>query len=515
MSNNNSSKRLFVNTLATYGRSVISMGIALFSSRWVLNSLGQTDFGLFSVVGSIIVFIVFLNNVLAVGAARFFAYSIGQGDSDEVNRWFNAALSLHVCLAVVLVAVGWPTGEAVVRHLLTIPSERVVACVWVFRISLLSAFVSMLGVPFVAMFTAKQRIAELAVWGLLQSILTFAIAFSLRFATVDKLIVYAIGVVGIMVLIQSIQIFRAFVVFKECRIQSGRWFHRSRLNKMFTFCSWNLIGSTGAILRDQGSAILLNLYFGPSLNAAYGIATQVSAQTNQLSSAMIGAFSPEITACEGRGERNRVLTLSNQASKFGTLLMLVFALPLMVEMDYVLKLWLTVPPEHSATFCRLILATFLVDRLTTGFMLAVNAHGRIAAYQATLGLSLVLTLPIAWVFLSAGLPPTSIGLAFLLTMTVTSFGRAFWVRHIFNMPVKRWLKEVVYGCLLVTLASLLGAMVPHLVLEASFLRLVLVCLGSFVLGVFSLMVALSQVEKQYLQRGVRKILFKLHFVEVA
>lgn len=500
-----SSKRIIANTAATYLRSLLALGMALFSSRWVITSLGQSDFGLYSVVGSIIVFIVFLNSVMSWGAARFFAFSIGRGDLDEVNRWFNAALSIHICSATFLAIVGWPLGEYVVGHLLTIPADRIQACLWVFRISLISAFVSMLSVPFVAMFTAQQRMAELAVWGLLQTILTFSLAFSLRFVEIDKLLFYAAGMVAIVVTIQIAQIIRGFIVFNECQIRFDRWFDWVRLKEVFSFSGWNLIGSTGGLLRDQGSAILLNLYYGPYANAAYGVATQVSAQTSQLSAAMVGAFSPEITASEGRGDRSRMLSLANRASKFGTLLVLILALPLMLEMEYVLEIWLKNPPENAATFCRLILTTFLIDRLTTGFMLAVNAHGNIAAYQATVGGCLLLTLPIAWLFVQFGQPPTSVGWAFLVTVVLTSVGRALWVRKLFGVPVREWLHQIVFKCALAACATGAGATIPALLLDPSPTRLVASCVLGAIVCAISFHWVLDKSEWQIIHRMIQKL----------
>lgn len=258
-------------------------------------------------------------------------------------------------------------------------------------------------------------------------------------------------------------------------------------------------------MRDQGSAILLNLYFGPQVNAAYGIASQVSAQANQLSASMVGAFAPEITASEGRGDRTRMLSLSNQASKLGTLLMLVFAVPLMVEMDYVLELWLKTPPEHAATFCRLILASFLIERLTTGFMLAVNARGRVAAYQATVGGTLLMTLPIAWFTLKLGGSPTSVGWAFIVTMVVASIGRALWVRKLFKMPISIWLTKVVIACSFVTLCSLALAEIPHLFMEKSLSRLFSVIGVSVLAWTLCQKWALSHSEKQLIANGLSKL----------
>lgn len=502
-----SNQRIAKNTIATYTRTVFTVALTLFSSRWVLHALGVTDFGLFSVVGSVIIFITFLNTVMAGSAARYFAYSIGQGDFAEVNHWFNAALSIHLCLAFLLILIGWPLGEYAVGHILTVPEDRVTACVWVFRISLVSAFFSMVSVPFIAMFTAKQHISELAAWGILQSTLAFILAWLLRYATGDRLLFYATGMVVILVVIQVTQIFRAMAIFEECSIIFRQWFDQYRLKSIFSFAIWTLIGASGGLLRDQGSAILLNLFFGPSVNAAYGIAGQVSSQTNRLSAAMISAFSPEITASEGRGDRSRMLSLSQRASKIGTILVLLLAIPLMIEIDYVLKLWLIEPPPFAALFCQLILGTFLLDRLSVGYMLAVNAHGKIAAYQATLGTSLLLTLPLGWLFLENGFAPTSIGIAFIITMTIASLGRVFWGRHLFKISVYSWVAGVVWPSIVVAVFATVVGLTIHWLLQPSFLRLFLVITASTtILLLTAWHLALDCKEQEFLRKCTLKVM---------
>lgn len=468
-----SSRRIAVNVLSSYGRSIVSAGLALFSSRWVLNALGQDDYGLYNVVGALIAFIVFLNGVLSNSASRHFAFSIGRGDPREVRRWFNSALSIHVLIATVLIVAGWPLGEHVVRHSLTIPEARVATSVWVFRISLVSAFVGMVSVPFVAMFTAKQYIAELALWALVQSGLVFLLAFGLRFVSGDLLLIYALGMVSIVVAMQAARIIRGFALFEECRLSFSDWLSREHLKEIFGFAFWNSIGSAGQMLRDQGSNVLLNLHFGPGVNAAYGIANQLSGQTTVLSSSMIGAFSPEITASEGRGDRARMLSLSGKASKFGTLLVLLFAVPLMLEMEYVLRLWLRIPPDHAADFCRWILFAFMIERMSTGAGLAVNAHGKIAAYQSTVGLAVVAAFPLAWLFLAAGSAPTSIGIAFVLSTTAVTVGRLFWMRKLFGQPMREWIRRVALPTILTGAAATAAGALPLLAMPQSFARLCL------------------------------------------
>lgn len=503
------SHRLVLNTLATYTRSVFALALGLFSSRWILNALGQSDFGLFSVVGSIIIFITFLNNLMASSAARYFAYSMGEGKTNEVRKWFNSALSVHICFAVILILIGWPVGEYVISHYIKVPEGRMSAAHWVFRISLASAFINMISVPFVAMFTAKQRIAEMAVYGIIQTLLAFTLAYTLTQIGGDRLIIYAFGMAGILIIIQSIIIIRASAVFQECKMIVADWFNWNRIRQMISYAGWILFGGFGSVLRDQGTALLLNLNFGTKVNAAYGIANQVSAATNQLSTAMMGAFSPEITTSEGQGNRQRMLMLAERANKFGTILILFFAIPLLIEMDYVLTLWLKTPPQYSTTFCRLILTTFLIDRLTSGYLLAVLAHGKIAGYQMTIGGLWIITLPIAWLFIKLGYPPTSVGIAFILTMILGSLGRSIWMKYLLGVPIKQWIFKTLFPTITIALISSAIGIGCTRILPSSFLRLICVCALTFVTTLMiSWAFAMDADERTFFKNSVKRVFEK-------
>ncbi|HXP89843.1 MAG TPA: hypothetical protein VN931_02825 [Fibrobacteria bacterium] len=496
-------RRVALNAMATYGRSVVTGALALFSSRWVLQSLGQTDYGLYSLVGSVILFVTFLNGILASSVVRHLSFAMGLGDPREVGTWFNVSFVLHLSLAILLVVGGWPCGSWMVRHVLTIPPDRVESCLFVFHISLLSAFVSMASVPFTAMFTARQRIAELAAWGLLLAFLGFAIAWILRRVGVDRLRFYASGMVASLVLFQAIQVGRALWLFPECALRKIRRSDIPYLRKLGSFASWNLFGGSGILVRDQGSAILLNMFFGPAVNAAYGIANQVSGQTNQLSSAMVGAVTPEITATEGRGDRDRMLQLANRVSKFGTLTSLLFALPLLVEMEAVLRIWLVHPPAHAAMFCRFILATFLIDRLTTGTMLAVNAKGKIAGYQAVIGTLQFLNLPLGWVFLRMGYPPTVVGGCFMATMLASTLTRTIWMRILFRVPLRNWVSSVVAPVSMVVVSGLVGSLAV-LGFGPSRLGTVVGCAGCVAgVAVGTWLFGLTPPERQFLSKSLR------------
>jgi O-antigen/teichoic acid export membrane protein len=336
----------------------------------------------------------------------------------------------------------------------------------------------MVTIPFSAMFTAKQHITTLAVWGTLQSIFSFLFAYLLTRFSGDRLLLYAIGTVAITTFMQLGLSVQAIIVFRECRIRRAQLFDAERFKKILSFAVWSFIGSFATILRNQGSPILLNIFFGPKVNAAFGIANSVTSQAMTLSSAMTGAFSPEITASEGRGERNHMLDVALRMCKFSTLLVMLFAIPLIAEVDYVLKLWLYDVPPYAGTLCQLMLIMFLIDQLTVGYMSAVNAQGKIAAYQATVGSILALTLPLAWFSFKVGFPPTSIGFVFIFTMFFVSLSRVFWGYHLLGMAVKEWLIQVLFPCVIVGTISLLAAIVLTWWLSPSFLRFITVVISS-------------------------------------
>ena len=446
-------KRILINASAAYVRSLLAAGLALFSGRWVLEALGATDFGLFYVVGAVIVFITFLNSLMAASAARQLSFAIGQGEPEGAGKWFNTALCAHLLLPVVLVLVGLPIGEYCIRNVLEIPPDRVGACVWVFRLSLVTAFVNMASVPYLAVFNARQQLSEPAAWGMLLSVYQFALAYALTRIEGDLLLVYAgFGMLG-HVMFTAVQVLRARALFPECRCRLEHWFHAGRLRTLLSFASWTLFGSLGYLLRTQGSSILLNLVCGAKVNAAYGIGVTVSQQASNLSMALRSALAPEITAREGRGERQRVISLALRACKFSTLLILLFAIPLLLEMETVLRLWLRTPPAHTTVFCRLMLCELLVDALTIGHILAINAVGRVAAYNLVLGALHALALPLAWWLLRLGHPPGAVGVAALAASVLLLGGRLWFVRRLLDLPVRAWVGGVFLPCLTAGLSA--------------------------------------------------------------
>tara|TARA_B110000483_G_scaffold209891_1_gene256579 strand:+ start:2028 stop:3587 length:1560 start_codon:yes stop_codon:yes gene_type:complete len=476
----NSPKRIIVNTVASYGQSVISIALTLFSVRWILQALGETDFGLFSVVGSLTLLITFLSGGLSVGVSRFYAYSIGETSKDkegvpedDLKRWFNTAFSLHIIVPFLLIGIGWPIGDYAIQNWLTIPVDRIEICLWVFRFSLVSTFFGVLAVPFVSMYQAHQHIFELAAFSVLRVSATFVLSWSLLHVSADRLMIYAGGIMVIGVVIQLLQMARACVKFEACRLQVSYFYDQTYMKKLFGFVGWKMIGMSGIGFRRQGAPVLINLLYGPLVNAAFSIADRLSIQATTLSSAMTQAFLPALVSAEGSGDRDKVISMSIQVSKLGALLILIFAVPLVLEMQFVLDLWLGEPPDYTAQICQILVSMLVIDRMTSGAMLAVYAYGGIALYEVTQGLLLFSTLPLIWLLHAAGFGPISVGYALITSMLACGVGRLIFAKRLLGCLVAHWARKVLLPVFLLVVASTFSGLFVMKVLESSFIRLIL------------------------------------------
>lgn len=498
---------IIVNILATYGRIVFVAGLTLFSTRWVLNALGEDDFGLYSVVGGLIGFALFFGTVMSGSVQRFFAYSIGQGDSEEVKKWFNTAFALHALFSLALVLIGIPVGIYLLNNVMQIPPERLDVSYWVFLLSIIGGVATMLIVPSIGMFTAKQRIFELAIWGTIQGVFYFLIAYYLFYAKTDLLLTYSVGMVSCKLLLDFIQFIRARILFPECKLKSSYWFSKERTVKLLSFTFWNAIGAISSILRNQGTALLMNTFAGVKANAAFGIANNVAAQTSVISSTMYNAISPEITTREGAGERDRMISLSLRASKFAMLLTFLWLIPLYIEMDYVLELWLKNPPMHATEFCRIILLTYAADKFSIGYWGAVSAYGKLAGYQLTMaGFHLFAFFGVFIAFISH-IPLKWCLWPMLLSGVLLSVGRVFWVKKLLGVPIIKWTKEVFLKCVYAVILPITGGTILCLQMDQSFLRVIIISIVAAILTLFSSWYfALDLSEKSFI---VKKIKSKL------
>lgn len=440
-------QRILINALATYSRTLLAIFLGLFSSRWVLAALGDIDYGLMGVVGSILVFITFLNTLSSAATSRFFAFAIGKNDLEDTRKWFNCALSIEIILPAILVIIGLITGELAIRYFLSIPPDRLNTALWVFRLSLITAFISMICSPFIAMFTAKQNIAELSLWGVAITSTTFIFVYFLSDIPGNKWLIYSIGISSITSCFTIFQAIRSYRKYPECRIIPGYWFDKSRLKEMLSYSFWTLFGAFGGIFYHNGIAIVLNKFYPPSLfpsiNASYSIGNTVAGQTQNISGALMGAFMPEIVSSEGRGDRDGVIRQMLRAARLSFVIISIVAIPILFQADFILKVWLKNPPEYAALFCRTLLIAFLIMKLIGGFDAAICATGKIKTYQLVMSSFAYLTVIVSSILLYWGFGIYVVCGVILGYSVINTIGGVYFCKVIVGLKVSEWISQVV------------------------------------------------------------------------
>ncbi len=469
--------RIVVNTLASYCRSIFAIGFGLFSVRWVLEVLGVAEYGLFTLIGSLIAFISFLNNILGISVARYYAYAIGEADIkgktgyENLSRWFNTALSIHLCVPILLIVIGYPLAVFAIRHWLKIPAGRVETCIWVFRISLVTAFVSMSSVPFIAMYTARQLISVLSFFGIGATFLNFVFAFALFYVGTDKLLTYAVFMMIVNAGIPLVQILWAFAQFKECRIRLTYWGDWKRLRSLLSFAGWTTFGFGGYTFGHQGNVVLTNQFFGSAMNASYGIAAQLTNHTGALSNALMGAMAPVITSCEGSGDRQRTIRLALRSGRIGGFLLILFGVPLLLELPEVIRLWLGKLPECVVPICSVALCSAIVSKLTLGHQMAMNASGKIALWQFFEGTILAAMVGFGFIFILSGFGSLSAALGCLCSSIVSAGTVLIFCHMRLNMNISLWFQHVAGPIAAITIVTILFAGMSVWLLPPSFLRI--------------------------------------------
>lgn len=513
-------RRIFLNIIFTYGRSLLSIAGALFISRWVLMALGQIDYGLFGVIGGMIVFVQFVNNVLAGATARFYAFSIGEAKKniekglENCRKWFNTALTIHTLLPLCLIIIGYPIGKWAIFNWLTIPPDRIQSCLWVWRFTCFSSFIAMVNVPFMAMFTAKQYIAELTIYSMITTISNIIFAYFMVTHPGEWLTKYALWMSAMSIIPQIIICIRANYIFKECKIIWQYLGNMLYLKKLASYAGWQFFGTLAGLLRTQGISLLINKAFGPRVNASMHIAHQVNAGTSTLASALLKAFSPAITTACGAKDYKRMTTLAFEACKFSTLLALIFVLPVALELSEVIRIWLKNPPPFTVGLCYLMLVYYICDVWTTGNMIVVNASGKIKQYQITLSAVSIFTLPVTILAVYLGGNVYTIGIILILSVILNSIGRIYFAQKLLNMSAIRWIKEIMLPIIFIIVVCSAIGWLPHLWMKTGTLRIFITTIVvEFVFFPFTWLFVLTSEEKEFILSKIKNILIKLKYAK--
>lgn len=511
-----STARIALNVGATYTQTAVSVVVGLLSSRWVYLALGKVDFGLFALVGAIIGFITFLNSTMVSSNARFFAVAIGEskrGSSQEKDllcKWFNTALSVHSILPVALVIAGYPVGVYFIRHVLSIPAESIESCIWVFRFSLLAILTTMVTVPFNALYTAKQFIFVRNLFGILQTLAWAAEGWWLLHYDGNRLIAHAAVLMVLITVLNAAIAGLAMHAFPECKIKRAYWFDRARLKELFSFSAFSMLGSLGSLFSNSGVSMVVNVFFGPTMNAAMGVGVQISAKVSMLAAAINSAVSPEVAMRVGKHDMDRAGRLGVRVCFYSVALPLVVLMPIILYIEEILILWLKSPPEYAAEITVILLVASMILNQTCGFRMLIDAMGRVKAYQlstSTLNLS---CLVIVWLMLEFGFGIVwALTVGWLIPKTLIAVVSVLLAKRLAGIPLHRAVSQVVAPLALIGGISWLICAVIYTQTPSTWLGFLLALACNAVVVIALFWALLTQEERSAFRGLVNKTLTKL------
>lgn len=455
LDNMNFQNRIIINTVVSYTRTVMSVALTLFSSRWVLEELGISDFGVFSLIGTLMMFIMFLNNTLSNSDSRFFAIEIGKNDNGKLSPLFKSAFVMHFLLSILLVIVALPIGEYLIKYVFTLEQSRIESAIMVFRLSLCSSFVAMIIVPYTALFISFQNIVSVSILQMVQTILTFLLAMLLPFYGGDKLIFYAFFYSLIQVIVYLLYVLIGTIKYQQCRDFINSKVDILQIKAMFMYTIWNLFGDLGHLIRTQGASIVVNLLFGTSGNASMGIANQISLQSSNLTNSLNSSTAPEIFRRVGDNDLSSAVNLSNRVNKIGLYFILVIAVPVICFIDNIIDLWLVDVPSYCERLCCCFLVMYIIEKFTIGNLVILQAVNKIRKVQILvfIGYSLTPFLPFLGLFDLFNL--TGIGISCIVTMLLTRVFIMCIYRRSFKIDSCDLIgKQIIPTCTLVCIALL-------------------------------------------------------------
>lgn len=491
--NSANNKRIAKNTLVLYGRMLLTVGISFYTTRLVLANLGISDYGIYNVIGGFVSMFYMVTSTLTQAVGRFLTFDLGTGDVKKLQQTFSTSIIILLGLALGVVVLGETIGLWFINNKLNIDPSRMFAANWIYQFSLLSFVLEMISVPYSASVISHERMGTFAFVTIAKVLLNFCVALLLTVVTTDKLILYGILMFAISLSIQLMYYIYCTRNFPECRFLFSVKKHQ--LKEIFGFAGWSFLTTCASMLSSQGVSILMNMYFGVGVNAAQGVASQLKGTANAFARNFGTAISPQITKSYARGDKDYTRFLVCEGAKFEYLLLWVIALPLLLETDFVLSVWLKEVPQYAVPFVRLSLLYSLVDLLVGTSLTLNNATGQIRNYQLLISSAQLMILFASYVALKMGGTP-------ILVYSISNIGYALIVvprivlnRKYCNITLSYWGKTVLLIVLVVTAVSLLPCIYVQSLMPESWTRFLLVAVLStllIALGTYLFALSMSQ-----------------------
>ena len=498
-------KRIAKNTLMLYFRMILTMLVSLYTSRIILNTLGVEDYGIYSIVGGVVSMLAVFNSAMSIATQRFLSFELGKGDLIQLRKTFNAAQIIHIGIALIVFILAETIGLWFVKNHLVMPSERMEAALWVYHFSILSFMVSIIQVPYNAAIISHEKMNIYAYVSILEVTLKLLIVFMLTWITFDKLKLYGILQFSVVLIITSI--YRVYTIknFNESKFQIVK--DKNLYLTLISYSGWSLYGSIAGIAQTQGVNVLLNIFFGPVANAARGIASQVQGAVLSFISNIQVAVNPQIVKSYAEGDNEYLVTLIFRIAKLTFFLLSLIVIPIILEVDQILELWLHTVPEYTSNFTILVLILILLWPMSDPLMKGIQATGKIKQYQIITGILMFLIFVFTYLFYKLNYIAESTYIIAIVMEIVTLFVRLHIASRMLNFPIINYIKEVVLRNIIVVAMSVSFPLFIKSLMGTSLLRLVIVVFTSLIWStVMIYFVGLDKQEKSIILKGVNKII---------
>lgn len=484
MMTNQANDRITVNTIILAFRMVIVMIITLFTTRMVLKALGAVDYGIYNVVAAFVSMCSFISSSMANGIQRFHNYELGKNGTTGALNVFNTGVQIQAMFIVLIVIVAEALGKWYISSKLNVPIERLSAAKVVFQFSLATLVFHMSQVPFSTAIMAHEKMNYYAIVTVLDAVFKLAVAIIISHSSLDKLIFYSV-----LLMIESIIVFVLYFVFAKIHFEEIKFKKRFLpilFKSMLFFSGWNIFGTLARMMRNQGLGIVMNLFFGPIVNAAQAVANQVNSAFQQVVTNLPIAARPQLIQSYSQGNEHRTLNLFYSISKLTQFLFMFAAIPIMLELQYVLQLWLGDSiPDGTYIFIVITILTLLVTNLHSMTSELVHAIGNMKKYQLTCSIINILIIPLAYIAFKNGADAkVSYWIGFVLEIII-QIASLLVLKELIHFSLKSYTREVLWPFLLVLATSIIWPMIPYVLMEQGFLRLVVVSMTSTIALIIS------------------------------
>lgn len=508
-SSQDNNKRIAKNTLLLYFRMLFMMAVSLFTSRVILNTLGVEDYGINNVVGGVVAMFSVLSGSMSSSISRFITFELGKGDNKRLKTVFSTGINIQLGMSLIILLVAEAVGVWFLNYKMNIPEERMYAANWVFQCSILTFILGLLSVPYNAAIIAHEKMSAFAYISIIEVTLKLIIVYLLTISPFDRLITYSILFMLVGLFIRLIYGYYCKRHFEECTYHFV--YDKAILKSMTSFAGWNFLGNGAYMLNTQGVNILMNMYFGVAVNAARGVATQVDAALKQFVNNFTTAVNPQITKSYAQGDLEYMHKLVCRSAKFSAFLMMFFAVPIILETDTILSIWLKTVPDYAAIFLRWIIFSSFADTvLANALVTSMLATGKIKRYQIVVTTIGCVVFPLSWIAFKFGFPPQTGYIIYFVVYCILVYVRLYLLKDMIKMPMSLYGKLVLVKVVPVMLISFLIPGILIYLIPSGLIRLLLVCVIS-VLTIITTeyFLGLTRKEQSFVLEKIKSVINKI------